>query len=595
MPSTRLLLLTLALSAPLPGPAADPAPDRGTGVPPLANPITDGDLKTILRDYVDSDKLGVGLAVGIVSERGRQVVGYGRLDNGTDAQVDGETVFGIGSVTKVFTALLLQDMIERGEMKLDDPVQKFLPPSVTLPKYKGKEIRLLHLATHTSGLPRDDSGDFYASLSHCTLARAPGTEQEYSNLGMDLLGHVIALKAGKDYETLVVERICQPLGMNSTRISLPPDLRSRLAIGHAVPGHRVRGFSGVALYPGAGALHSTVNDLLRFVAAFAGLAPSPLAPLMEKARALHPVESGGQLRLAWSGEGPVFEHGGLVNGYQAELAFDLEKRRGVVVLSSCANYGTFVPGVWRALLEGRSPRPANTVPADPALYDRYAGQYRIEQVLDIVSVRRVENRLLFQFLGEPGARAHYPSFEMFPASASTFGNEFRQTEATFQPGQEPHSIRLTLTSLGLLSGFQGSVNLARVSTIVPPPPALVRLDSAAYDAFAGRYRNSFLFGLIHLGPTLVITHQKDEWDDHLLASAQGYGLIEVFPENEARFVADPTTTEDLRLTFVRNKRRVVTGVVVDWNGERHRGARLADTSSHPSDHHPAVDKTMKHP
>ena len=76
------------------------------------------------------------------------------LDNGTDRVVDGDTVFEIGSITKVFTALLLQDMVERGEMKLDDPVQKYLPASVHMPTYKGKPITLLHLATHTSSLPK---------------------------------------------------------------------------------------------------------------------------------------------------------------------------------------------------------------------------------------------------------------------------------------------------------------------------------------------------------------------------------------------------------------------------------------------------------
>ena len=182
--------------------------------------------------------------------------------------MDGDTLFEIGSITKVFTALLLQDMIERGEMKLDDPVQKYLPNSVKMPTYQGKEITLLHLATHTSGLPRDDDGQLYAFLSHCALRQAPGTRLEYSNLGMGLLGHVIALKADKDYETLVVERICQPPGMDSTRITLPPELESRLAIGHAMPGSRVRGFRPPHQEPnarvpsllGAGALSFAMNS-----------------------------------------------------------------------------------------------------------------------------------------------------------------------------------------------------------------------------------------------------------------------------------------------------------------------------------------------
>ena len=115
--------------------------------------LADAQIKTMLRDYIDTDRLGVGLVVGIVDEHGTRVVSHGKLDNGTDRDVDGDTLFEIGSITKVFTALLLQDMVERGEMKLVDPVQKYLPDSVRMPAHQGKQITLLHLATHTSGLP----------------------------------------------------------------------------------------------------------------------------------------------------------------------------------------------------------------------------------------------------------------------------------------------------------------------------------------------------------------------------------------------------------------------------------------------------------
>ena len=92
--------------------------------------LTDAEIKIMLRDNIDTDKQNVGLAVGIIDEHGSRVISHGHLDNGTDRDVDGDTLFEIGSITKVFTALLLQDMIERGEMKLDDPVQKYLPNSV---------------------------------------------------------------------------------------------------------------------------------------------------------------------------------------------------------------------------------------------------------------------------------------------------------------------------------------------------------------------------------------------------------------------------------------------------------------------------------
>jgi CubicO group peptidase (beta-lactamase class C family) len=235
-----------------------------------ATTLTDDEIKVMLRDSIELDRQTVGLAVGIVDQQGARVVCHGTLDNGTDRYVDGDTLFAIGSITKVFTALLLQDMVERGEMRLDDPVQKYLPESVRMPTFRGRQITLLHLATHTSALPRDYSGNLYSFLSNCKLQRAPGTQKEYSNLGVGLLGHLIARKAGMDYESLVLERICRPLGMNDTCITVPPDLKSRCAAAHAMPGHRVRDSSPThhdtnALAPtlyGAGSIRSTANDLL---------------------------------------------------------------------------------------------------------------------------------------------------------------------------------------------------------------------------------------------------------------------------------------------------------------------------------------------
>ena len=554
-------------SAPSMNPAADGA-------------LTDADIKTMLRDYIDADKLGVGLVVGIVDQHGARVVCHGKLDNGTDYDVDGDTQFAIGSVTKVFTALLLADMVERGEMKLDDPVQKYLPDSVRMPAYQGKEITLLHLATHTSGLPRDCSGDLYSFLSRCKLKQPPGTRKEYSNLGVGLLGHVIALKAGKDYETLVVERICRPLGMNYTHITVPSELKTRVAAGHAMPGHRVGHFSSLqhdtnALAPtllGAGSIWSTANDLLKFVSAYSGLTPSPLSSVMRKAMEFHPLESGDKRPLVWESDGTVFEHGGLTEGYQAELAFDAKKRRGVVVLSNCANVGPFVPAVWGGLLDGCSPKPANFVPLNQTLYDNVAGLYKFGGVEDLCTVRHEGNRLSFHVLGKPGQRLRYLSTQVFPTSQEVFCNHFWQVQVRFvaRSGREP---RLVLTSLGPRSGLRGEA--VRISKQIPPAPAPVPADPVAYDGYVGQYRKIILFGLIRVGPTLSIAHKKDELGSHLVASVHGMGTEEIFPTSETGFIPGYNVADDLRFTFVRNKKGTTKSVIVLWNGKKIRGTRIS--------------------
>jgi D-alanyl-D-alanine-carboxypeptidase/D-alanyl-D-alanine-endopeptidase len=559
-----------------------------------ASSLTEAEIKVMLQDYIDTDKLGVGIAVGIVDTNGPRVIGHGKLDNGTGREVDGDTVFEIGSITKVFTALLLQDMIERGEMKLDDPVQKFLPDSVKVPTYQGRQITLLHLATHTSGLPRmpnnlsprswrdPDQADYtveqlYAFLSRHRLRRVPGSEAVYSNLGMLLLGHVIVQKAGKDYEALIIERICQPLRMNSTRIALTPELESRLATGHAMPGRPVSRMN-FRFLPGAGGLHSSANDLLKFVSAYLGLNPTPLNSLMEKARAFHPIESGTKLMLAWGGDDTAFGHNGGTYGYMTIIGFDPKQRRGFTVLSNCRNSG-IVDAMREPLRAAPSPRPASAVPVDPARYDAYVGQYKLDDTWNTCTIRREKDRLLVQWIDQSGGRSL--SYEMFPQSESVFRNEFWGVESTFSCATNGPSVELILRGLAPCSGIKEPLKLTRVSRDVPEAvPAPIQLQPEIYERYIGQYRKTFLFGLIRLGPTLSISHELDELGNHFVASVEGvpsYSTAEFFPVTENCFIVNPITTGDkIRLTFLRNRKGKATRVGVYWDGKKLRGTRVSD-------------------
>ena len=194
---------------------------------PARAEVTDDEVKNILQDRIDRAKRGVGIVVGLVDEKGARVITYGNASQDGKQALDGNSVFEIGSVTKVFTATLLAEMVERGEVSLNDPISKYLPRTVKTPTRDGKEITLFDLATQTSGLPRlpanfapkdpqnpyaDYSVDqMYAFLSGYSLTRGIGEKYEYSNFGVGLLGHILALRAGTDYETLVRKRICQPL------------------------------------------------------------------------------------------------------------------------------------------------------------------------------------------------------------------------------------------------------------------------------------------------------------------------------------------------------------------------------------------------
>lgn len=348
-PNTRFFCLTtLLFAAHFPAAAQDAFTD-------------DAGMRAYLHDTFDGKN--IAMVVGLVDAQGVRVVGAGGLDNGTGQPVNGDTIFEIGSITKTFTALLLQDMVERGEVKLDDPVAKFLPRPVRMPKYNGREITLLNLAAQDSGLPFNannlSSGEnpfaeytadkLYDFLSGYALTNEPGAKFEYSNVGMGLLGHVIALKAGTNYGSLVVDRICKPLHMDSTRVTLPPELNARLARGHDAAGKVVPNWDFDVL-AGCGALRSTANDLLKFVSAEIGLTQGSLTPPMEKTQVIrHTNASGlngspmifGNTGMPWADEAQsaqtgmeLLGHAGGTAGYSAFIAFDRQHRRGVVVLSS---------------------------------------------------------------------------------------------------------------------------------------------------------------------------------------------------------------------------------------------------------------------
>ncbi len=355
-------------------------------------PPTDDAILQILRRRIDGEKKGVAIVVGWVDEHGSRVIPYGRTTRDSGTAADDRTMFEIGSVSKVFTSLLLAIAVEKGEVKLDDPLEKYVPPGTRVPARNGRQITLLDLATHRSGLPRlpdnmrpKDPADPYADYTPAqmygflpghTLRRDPGAEYEYSNYGAALLGQALARRAGKTYEELVAERICQPLGLKSTSITLTPDEHVRLAAPYQENLSPAKNWN-MGLFAGAGGLRSDVEDMLRFVTAELGLTPSPLAGAM--AATQQPRRDAGgptmDIGLGWHVEHrpePVHWHNGGTGGYHTFVGFDLAHRRGVVILSNSANS---VDDLGFKLLH--PPRERVAVPLKPDLADKFVGRYAL--------------------------------------------------------------------------------------------------------------------------------------------------------------------------------------------------------------------------
>ena len=309
-------------------------------------------VKKAIRENVENGK-HQALFVGIID--GDDVDYYYYGDTAKDENpIDENTLFEIGSVTKVFTTLLLADMIEKGEISLDDPIDRFLPKDVTTPSKNGKKITILDLATHTSGLPRFpddfpildsdamyeyDQDEMYDYLSSVEISREIGSQYEYSNMGVALLGHIISLHAGQSYEELVKERILDKFGMESTCIKQCDGLRDKFAKPHLF-GNPADELNLSEDMVGAGEIRSSGKDMLLFLSYAMGLKDSSLKKSFEVSQtANHEIDDTLSIGLGWhitqdEDERRIIWHNGATNGFASIIGFDPESNQGVVVLTN---------------------------------------------------------------------------------------------------------------------------------------------------------------------------------------------------------------------------------------------------------------------
>jgi len=435
---------------------------------PLTLPGTD-EIREILIQRVDQQKQAAGMIAGIIEPNGRRVAAYGSLAGGDPRTLDADTIFEIGSVSKVFTSLVLADMVNRKEVALNDPAAQYLPEPVKMPERSGKSITLLDLATHRSGLPplpanllaklADDPrnpypdysvDDLYQFLSGYTLPRDPGSAFEYSNLGAGLLGHLLAYHAGTDYESLIRIRVTQPLNMPDTGITPSASMKQRMATGHntalaPVVHHRIP----MSTLAGAGGLRSSANDLLTFLEAFLGYRESPLAPAMNAMLEVRRPAGQATIGLGWlihSMEGrEIVWHNGGTAGFRSFLGSDPEARIGVVVLSNAAtpsgvdDLGFYLLNRKRPLANPEPPEPVKCrteIPIDPSLLDTFTGRYQVTPNL-IFEITRAGDRLFARgFAQVAGQAIALPEFELFAESEKKFFAKVADHQITFQTGRE---------------------------------------------------------------------------------------------------------------------------------------------------------------
>jgi CubicO group peptidase (beta-lactamase class C family) len=409
-------------------------------------------IRRLLAERVDDYRLSVGLAVGTSDHGNREYASYGYFDTVSRRRIDENTVFEIGSVTKLFTAVLLADMARRDEVSLDDPVALYLPSEVNIPEHDGQSITLAHLATHRSGLPRLPSNfapansanpyadytpeHLYAFLSNYTLSRGVGQQVEYSNLGYALLGHALTRRAGMEYETLVKSRICGPLGLHMTAINLSDARARQFAPGHNESLDPVLNWD-FNVFVAAGGIRSNSVDLLTFLEAFGS--DSPLADAVEILKAPRQTgsaPSGLGIRARSDDGYSLIFHSGRTAGYNCDGGFIPEWKRAAIVLAN-ATYGAREDLAIHMLDSRRPPHwYRREIDVDPDLFDRFVGRYRMRPCF-ILTVTRDQDRLFLQATGQGPLR-------LFPVSEQHFFCKAVGAQITFESGADYQAQRLIL-------------------------------------------------------------------------------------------------------------------------------------------------------
>jgi CubicO group peptidase (beta-lactamase class C family) len=308
-----------------------------------------------------------GLAVVTVSNSQSRWAGLGNRGDGMPPTVS--TEFEIGSVTKLFTGLMLADAVDRGEVGLQEQLGTYLPQLSATP---AGDVTLEELATHRSGLPAyaDDvasqgyegSGDTVVETitQEDVIAQAAGLSltdrgsYAYSNLGFALLGYALTKAAGApSWTSLVTERVLKPAGMKHTVFVPTSDaVPEAAAVGTLANGLRAAYSVGPSYYPAGTATFSTLDDLAsfsRWILSGHEIGSWALAPRYE-------ISATDSIGLGWvvttSGGGVAIWHNGSVPGFSSVLRIDMGRRRAVAVLS---NSEASVDTLAAKLLEPRAP------------------------------------------------------------------------------------------------------------------------------------------------------------------------------------------------------------------------------------------------
>lgn len=386
------------------------------------------------------------VAVGLVGDAGG--ASFSCTPGAGPVSFDRDTLFEIGSITKVFTGLLLADMVRRGEVTLADPVSKHSRPGAVLPTFEGREVTLGDLVTHTASIPRLPPGftatvpdnpysrftvdDLYRALALTKITRPIGKSAEYSNFGFMWLSEMLSRRAGKPFETLLRERVLDPLGMKDTMITVPPSLAKRRAVGHDGGYRAVSSWDFEPQLAGVGGLKSSLADMTRFAEAMAGRRDTPLRETIALAFSVLSQPIGARMSaFAWSvlerEQGRLYAHNGGTGGFRSALVVNPSKRTAALVLvDSQASFDDLPFHLVDAGMPIRQARVA--LPILPAKIDEVTGRYELNPGF-VLEVRREGDKAITQATGQG-------PIEIFSEGPDRFFTKVIDAQLVFQRGAD---------------------------------------------------------------------------------------------------------------------------------------------------------------
>jgi CubicO group peptidase (beta-lactamase class C family) len=515
-------------------------------------PVISQEVKENIISRVDKE-ITPAIVVGVVNADGITYFSYGVKSLKTKELVDENSIFELGSISKTFTGILLADMVVKGEIDLDEPLQNLLPEGITAPTKDGKSIKLFHLSDHTSGLPRLPNNmnpsnpanpyadytekEMYDFLNSYELTRSIGSEFEYSNYAVGLLGNVLAAKRNMTYEELMLEIIAQPLGMKNTAIVFTPKMRENLAYGHNT-GLEVENWDLPTL-AGAGAIRSSAVDMIKYISANMGILESDLYSPM---RLSHQITSDEEIEqkvgLGWiideSDSVEYIWHNGATGGYNTFTGFKKDGSLGVIVLtnseSGVTDIGMHILDPSKALSD---PKPSIATKVKHILDNK--GIRKATKVYWIIKKNEEEaydfgeeqlNALGYSYLQKNEIKKAISIFELnveaFPTSSNAYDS---YAEALMKNKENKKAIKNYKKSVELNPGNTNAIEmLKKLGVETKDMVEEIIVEDAVLESYVGDYE---------LAPGFILTISKD--GSQLNAQATGQGAASIYPKSNNEF------------------------------------------------------------